>query len=110
MGCAISPDYRSAWNTRNVYERSWWYYASFKRAAALFWLRLELWHQRLNLHQFGVAIKIRVEKELDGPSVVDDGEPGLLRLIETRAAPDDLLELNQRADRPCEHNILAGRY
>src|SRR5258708_40164420 len=100
MGCTIFPDDRSAWNTRNVYERSWWYSASFNRAAALFWLRLELWHQRLNLHQCGVAIKIRVEKDLDGPSVVDDGEPGLFRLLETRAAPDDLLERDQGAHGP----------
>src|SRR5260221_2681413 len=101
MGCATFTDYRSAWNSRIVYELIWCYSASFNRTAALFWLRLELWHQRLNLHQFGVAIKIRVEKELDGSRVVDDGEPGLFRLIETRAAPDDLLELDQGADGPC---------
>ena len=59
-------------------------------------MRLGLGNQWLDLHQFGIAIKLWIEKELDGPGVIDDGEPGLLRLVEPRAAPDDLLELDQR--------------
>src|SRR6266566_5620954 len=48
----------------------------------LFLLCLWLGDQWLNLHQFGITIKVGIEKELDGSSVIYDSKPGLLRLIQ----------------------------
>jgi len=70
------------------------------------WLRLG--NQWLDFHQFGIAIKMWIEKELDSPGIIDDGEPGLLWLIEPRTAPNDLLELDQRTDGTRQHDVLTG--
>jgi len=43
---------------------------------------LWLGDQWLNLNQFGITIKVGIEKELDGSGVIYDSKPGLLRLIQ----------------------------